>query len=308
MSITTTLADIRAADPCSDGFAKIRDHLGVSPADAKENHEPFPVALLLETNDLGDTLWVLDNVIGNKRLCRLFAADCAESVLPIFERHRPDDDRPRHAISVGRDPNSTAAAEAAAGDAAEAAARAASRRRGRKGRAARGRGRRRGRRMGARKGRRRGRRRGRRMGRLYRPFLPVSGARRSRRRHAVVCRVGASMTALFRPQTTITAARLGLAVTPETTCACCGEEMPEAEDRAAHWLDLDGVTEAQTHYRGPICVRCFEDSATCAHCGNKRREQDMWSYTGPVCSGVCERNLEYDNTNADNRLTWSDVR
>jgi hypothetical protein len=115
MSITTTLADIRAADPCSDGFAKIRDHLGVSPADAKENHEPFPVALLLETNDLGDTLWVLDNVIGNKRLCRLFAADCAESVLPIFERHRPDDDRPRHAISVGRDPNSTAAAEAAAG-------------------------------------------------------------------------------------------------------------------------------------------------------------------------------------------------
>jgi hypothetical protein len=116
------------------------------------------------------------------------------------------------------------------------------------------------------------------------------------------------MTALFRPQTTITAARLGLAVTPETTCACCGEEMPEAEDRAAHWLDLDGVTEAQTHYRGPICVRCFEDSATCAHCGNKRREQDMWSYTGPVCSGVCERNLEYDNTNADNRLTWSDVR
>jgi hypothetical protein len=122
MSITTTLADIRAADPCSDGFAKIRDHLGVSPADAKENHEPFPVALLLETNDLGDALWVLDNVIGNKRLCRLFAADCAESVLPIFERHRPDDDRPRHAISVGRDPNSTDAARAAAGDAARAAA------------------------------------------------------------------------------------------------------------------------------------------------------------------------------------------
>jgi hypothetical protein len=125
MSITTTLADIRAADPCSDGFAKIRDHLGVSPADAKEHREPFPVALLLETNDLGDTLWVLDNVIGNKRLCRLFAADCAESVLPIFERHRPDDDRPRHAISVGRDPNSTDAARAAAWAAARDAARAA---------------------------------------------------------------------------------------------------------------------------------------------------------------------------------------
>ena len=114
------------------------------------------------------------------------------------------------------------------------------------------------------------------------------------------------MTALFRPQTTITAARLGLAVTPDPTCACCGEEMPEAEDRAANWTDLDGVTEAQEHYRGPICVRCFEDFATCAHCGNKRREQDMWSYTGPVCSGVCDINLEYDNTNADNRLTRVD--
>jgi hypothetical protein len=148
MSITTTLADIRAADPCSDGFAKIRDHLGVSPADAKEHREPFPVALLLETNDLGDTLWVLDNVIGNKRLCRLFAADCAESVLPIFERHRPDDDRSRHAISVGRDPNSTDAARAAAWAAARDAAR------GRRD------GRRRGRRMGRRMGRRKGRRRG----------------------------------------------------------------------------------------------------------------------------------------------------
>jgi hypothetical protein len=151
MSITTTLADIRAADPCSNGFAKIRDHLGVSPADAKENHEPFPVALLLETNDLGDALWVLDNVIGNKRLCRLFAADCAESVLPIFERHRPDDDRPRHAISVGRDPNSTDAARAAAG--------------------------------GRRRGRRKGRRRGRRMGRIMRRKGRRKG-RKGRRRDA----------------------------------------------------------------------------------------------------------------------------
>jgi hypothetical protein len=111
---------------------------------------------------------------------------------------------------------------------------------------------------------------------------------------------------LFTARDTITAARLGLAVTPEPTCACCGEEMPEAEDRAANWTDLDGVTEAQAHYRGPICVRCFEDFATCAHCGNKRREQDMWSYTGPVCSGVCDLNLEHDNTNADNRLTRVD--
>ncbi len=33
---------------------------------------------------------------------RLFAADCAERVLPIFEREFPDDDRPRKAIEVVR--------------------------------------------------------------------------------------------------------------------------------------------------------------------------------------------------------------
>jgi hypothetical protein len=31
-----------------------------------------------------------------------WAADCAEHVLPLFERERPDDDRPRRAIEAGR--------------------------------------------------------------------------------------------------------------------------------------------------------------------------------------------------------------
>ena len=126
MTVTTTLADIRAAEPCPEGFAKIRDHFGVSAPDAKNHREPFPVALLLDTNDLDDTLWVLDNVIGSKRLCRLFAADCAERVLHIFERARPGDNCPRNAIAGARDLSSTeedlAAARAAAGAAAGAAA------------------------------------------------------------------------------------------------------------------------------------------------------------------------------------------
>jgi hypothetical protein len=32
----------------------------------------------------------------------IWAADCAEHVLPLFERERPADDRPRHAIELGR--------------------------------------------------------------------------------------------------------------------------------------------------------------------------------------------------------------
>jgi len=36
------------------------------------------------------------------RAARLFTCDCAERVLPIFEKEYPDDDRPRKAIAVAR--------------------------------------------------------------------------------------------------------------------------------------------------------------------------------------------------------------
>lgn len=62
----------------------------------------------------------------NERSLRLFAADHAEQVLPIFEQERPADDRPRKAIAAAR-----AYAEGrithAARDAASAAAMAAAR-------------------------------------------------------------------------------------------------------------------------------------------------------------------------------------
>ncbi len=38
---------------------------------------------------------------GDHRLLALWAADCAEHVLPLFEAERPDDDRPRRAIDLG---------------------------------------------------------------------------------------------------------------------------------------------------------------------------------------------------------------
>ena len=38
----------------------------------------------------------------NERTARLFAADCAEHVLPIFEIGRPGDDRPRKVIETAR--------------------------------------------------------------------------------------------------------------------------------------------------------------------------------------------------------------
>ena len=60
----------------------------------------------------------------NEKTARLFAADCAEHVLPIFEKTFPDDKRPREAIQAARD-FANGKISVAAWAAARAAARAA---------------------------------------------------------------------------------------------------------------------------------------------------------------------------------------
>jgi immunity protein 5 of polymorphic toxin system len=74
----------------------------------------------------------LVKAVNIERDLRLFAVDCAERVLHLFEHKCPNDDRPRKAIQAARDfangkidAAARAAAGAAAGDAAWAAARAA---------------------------------------------------------------------------------------------------------------------------------------------------------------------------------------
>lgn len=60
----------------------------------------------------------------NRRTAQLFAADCAEHVLPIFRRVRPDDYRPQEAIAIIRryvNGQATAKELAIARDAAESA-------------------------------------------------------------------------------------------------------------------------------------------------------------------------------------------
>ena len=77
---------------------------------------------------------VVERLVWNDRVARLFAADCAERVLPLFEAQCPGDDRPRLAIQAARayangeiDAAAWAAARAAAWAAARYAARAAAR-------------------------------------------------------------------------------------------------------------------------------------------------------------------------------------
>jgi hypothetical protein len=121
MHLVTTLDAIRAESPCHYGWTKLLKHLGKTTAD----DAPLDLLTVLDSNGLDDALWVLDNVIRNRRIISLFSADCAEQVLPLFLAVRPDDTRPANAIRVARDANTSGAERAAARDAARAAAWAA---------------------------------------------------------------------------------------------------------------------------------------------------------------------------------------
>ena len=95
--------------------------------------KPIDFATILESNGLDDALWGLRGVMPNQekdrdRLARLFACDCAESVLHLYERDYPNDNRPREAIRISRAcavGEAIAEASAAASDTARAAAIAA---------------------------------------------------------------------------------------------------------------------------------------------------------------------------------------
>lgn len=97
--MTTTLNKIKAHRPCEDGWEKLLNHLGKTDAD----DEPLSIATILESNGIKDAVWALCAVEGKDKEIRLFAADCAESVLHIYENEYPNIDRPRKAIQAARD-------------------------------------------------------------------------------------------------------------------------------------------------------------------------------------------------------------
>lgn len=95
----TTLNKIKKHSPCEDGWKKLLNHLGKTEAD----DEVLELRTILESNGLDDTLWAFRAVDGKDKEIRLFAADCAELVLPIYEKQYPNDDRPKKAIQAARD-------------------------------------------------------------------------------------------------------------------------------------------------------------------------------------------------------------
>ena len=115
---TTTLARIRAAKPCKDGWSKLLAHLGKT----AEDDDPLPLLTVLDSNGLDDALWVLSYAMPDDRLARHFQAWCAEQVLHLFEAERPTDMRVREQIAMLLNDTASDAARAAASDAAWAAA------------------------------------------------------------------------------------------------------------------------------------------------------------------------------------------
>ena len=137
MILETTLNRLCEHNPCTTGYATLLASLG-GPCDPDG---PINLLHILDSNGVDDCLWALRATIqDSEQVARLMASDFAELALPIFERARPTDARPRNTIAVARRyargeateeelsaARDAAGAAGAAGDAGAAAARAAAR-------------------------------------------------------------------------------------------------------------------------------------------------------------------------------------
>ena len=94
----TTLNKIREHEPCTESWEKLLNHLGKTKAD----DEPLELKTILDLLGIEDAIWALRSLDGKDKEMRLFACDCAESVLHLFEDKYPEDNRPKRAIEVSR--------------------------------------------------------------------------------------------------------------------------------------------------------------------------------------------------------------
>ena len=99
--LTTTLRKLREHGACSERYA----HLVAALGEGWGDDATIPLLRVIDLNGTEDAIWAFracEPEAERDKIARLFACDCAESVLPIFERERPDDNRPREAIRIAR--------------------------------------------------------------------------------------------------------------------------------------------------------------------------------------------------------------
>ena len=120
----TTKRLCRERGACKDGYRKLCEAYP-----DRGDDDPISLLEVLESNGVLDAAWAFRATVEDSdREARLFACLCAESVLPIYEKTHPGDERPRKAIEVARrfaSGEATRKELAAARDAAWAAASAA---------------------------------------------------------------------------------------------------------------------------------------------------------------------------------------
>src|SRR3990167_5518641 len=97
----TTFRKAKEERACVESYNKMAKSLGGVEKYGLDT--PIPLDRVLEVCGLSDTLWALRIVLEPAdREIRLFACDCAERVLPLYELRYPDDKRPRLAIEIAR--------------------------------------------------------------------------------------------------------------------------------------------------------------------------------------------------------------
>ena len=98
--LTTTLNLLRKAGACKDRYKHLVKALG---GRNFAHDAPINLLTILAHNGVEDCLWALCATAEDcQKVARFMAADFAEAVLPIFERERPGDDRPRKSIAAAR--------------------------------------------------------------------------------------------------------------------------------------------------------------------------------------------------------------
>ena len=100
MTLTTTLARLRAAHTCEHGYAMLVNYLG----DDWPQDQPIDLLLTLQSNGSSDTLWAFRAAREPEApaILRLIACDLVEFVLPIWSALLPSDDMPHSAVRTAR--------------------------------------------------------------------------------------------------------------------------------------------------------------------------------------------------------------
>jgi len=103
--LNTTFELLRKAGACNVRYRYLAKALGGIKTYGRDTQ--ITLLQILDVCGLDDALWAMSAVSEEQyterdKIARLFACDCAERVLPLFEEKYPEDNRPRVAIKTAR--------------------------------------------------------------------------------------------------------------------------------------------------------------------------------------------------------------